>query len=41
MGRASDFGLGVTKDRAEAVQWYRKAAPNQDLRRPPKGSVDG
>jgi TPR repeat protein len=25
-GRACEFSLGVTKDRAEAVQWYRKAA---------------
>jgi TPR repeat protein len=26
MGRAHEFGLGVTRDRAQAVEWYRKSA---------------
>ena len=26
MGRAHEFGLGVPKDRAEAIQWYQKSA---------------
>ena len=26
MGRAHEFGLGVTKDRAEALRWYQKSA---------------
>jgi TPR repeat protein len=26
MGRAYELGLGVTKDRTEAVPWYRKSA---------------
>ena len=26
MGRACEFGFGLTRDRAEAVRWYRTAA---------------
>jgi TPR repeat protein len=26
MGRACEFGLGVPKNRDEAVAWYRKSA---------------